>query len=827
MMEYKIENITQLEQKWQDRWKDAKSFEADESKEKDKYYVLEMYPYPSGKLHMGHVRNYTIGDVIARFRRMRGFNVLYPMGFDSFGLPAENAAIKDNANPRGWTDSRMQEMISQMQNMGLSYDWSRFLSSHDEEYYRWNQWFFIQMFNKGLVYKKKSLVNWDPVDETVLANEQVIDGKGWRSGAEVEKKEIEQWFIKITDYADELLEDLDKLDQWPERVKSMQRNWIGKSIGTMITFKIVDENDKEIDELETFTTRADTVFGIEYVVLAAEHPKTKEWIKGKKDEKEVLKFVSDVLRQSTIERVGEGKDKDGRSLGVFAVNPVNGKKVPVWVADYVLMDYGTGAVMAVPAHDSRDFTFAKKHDLPISIVIQNNEKSLVVKQMKDAFVEVGELVNSEQFDGINSREAIEKISIWMEEQGFGKRTTTYRLKDWLISRQRYWGTPIPMYYDEDGKATAIPENELPVQLPAEVTFGQGNPLETSKEFLEYKAKDGKTYRRETDTMDTFFDSSWYFLRYTDNQNKGAIFDQEKANYWMGVDQYIGGIEHAILHLLYSRFFTKVMRDLGLIKIDEPFVRLLTQGMVLLDGEVMSKSKGNIVDPDKILKKYGADSLRMFILFAAPPEDTLEWNDKAIDGSWRFLNRVWKFAHNRYDAAAGMEADTTTFDDADKELERVRNSTIKKVTDDFSNYKFNTAISSLMILMNFIDKYKCNEGETTKKILLNRAVHSIVLLLAPIAPHIAEELWENINADKKSLASGPWPDFDESAIVQDVIQIIAQVNGKLRARLSVPAKSTEEDVKEAVLADEKIQKFMEGRQLRKFIYVPGKLANVVV
>ncbi len=826
-MAYTIHEIKKLEDKWQAYWADHKIFAAETDSSRKKYYVLEMYPYPSGKLHMGHVRNYTIGDVIARFRRMQGYNVLYPMGFDSFGLPAENAAIKNNESPRKWTDQRMNDMVAQMKSLGLSYDWSRFLYSHDPEYYRWNQWIFIQMYKQGLVYKKKSLVNWDPVDNTVLANEQVIDGKGWRSGAEVEKKEIEQWFIKITAFADELLEDLQQLDHWPERVKAMQKNWIGKSHGTTIRFEVLDADGQKIDELETFTTRPDTVFGIEYIVLAPEHPKCKEWAQGQDNEQEVLTMIADVAKESMIERMGENREKNGLPLGVYARNPVNGKVVPLWMADYVLMDYGTGAVMAVPAHDQRDYLFAKKYNLPVSVVINpEGQDELNPEQMAEAFVEPGVMVNSGDFNGISSTEAITKISEWMESEGTGQRTVTYRLKDWLISRQRYWGTPIPMYYDDDGNPQPIPDDQLPVQLPDDIEFGRGNPLETSETFKYYTdPATGKKYRRETDTMDTFFDSSWYYLRYTDAQNKNEIFNSTAANYWMPVDQYIGGIEHAILHLLYSRFFTKFFKSIGLIQTEEPFHRLLTQGMVLLHGEVMSKSKGNVVDPDDIVRKYGSDSMRVFILFAAPPEDQLEWNDQAIDGAWKFLTRVWNLVEKRYKPDA-PELDVSQFDKADKEIYRSIHASIKKVTEDYQNYKYNTAISCMMILMNAVDKYKFDKSAGNKQALLNYVAEHILLLLAPIAPHMCEELWQRIGHDTCVMKS-EWPEYKDEALKQDEIQIIVQVNGKLRGRFDVPADISKDELQAVVLADEKIQNFVGGKEIRKFIYVPGKLANIVV
>lgn len=822
-----VEQVRAIEKKWQEYWSAHKIFEAQNNTDKPKYYVLEMYPYPSGKLHMGHVRNYTIGDVLARFRRMQGFNVLYPMGFDSFGLPAENAAIKNKIHPRAWTDQRMKDMVAQMKTLGFSYDWSRFLFSHDPNYYKWNQWIFIQMFKKGLAYKKKSLVNWDPVDNTVLANEQVIDGKGWRSGAPVEKREIEQWFIKITHYVEDLLKDLDGLDHWPERVKIMQRNWIGKSYGTSIRFDVVDESGKKIDEIETFTTRPDTAFGIEYLVLAAEHPKCREWAKGKPNENNVLTLIGEIEKQSTVERIGENKDKRGLPLGVFAVNPVNKKKVPLWVADYVLMDYGTGAVMAVPAHDSRDFAFAKKYKLPISVVIApNDKKTLDAKAMTEAFVDDGIMVNSGDFNGIPSKEAIDKISQWMEQQKFGRRTVTYRLKDWLISRQRYWGTPIPIYYDDNNRPQPIPDDQLPVVLPDDVAFGQGNPLETSEIFKFYTdPKTGKKYRRETDTMDTFFDSSWYYMRYTGLDANNAL-DKNNVNYWMPVDQYIGGIEHAILHLLYARLFTKFLNDIGVIKAKEPFKRLLTQGMVLLHGEVMSKSKGNVVDPDAIVQRYGADAMRLFILFAAPPEDQLEWSDDAIEGAWRFLSRVWNLVESRFKP----QDDTFTLNDLDDEerfLERERNLTIQKVTSDLDQYKFNTAISSLMILMNNIDKFSGEEKSKKRQAIVNRCARSVVHLLAPIAPHVCEEMWEKLNPKEKSVIESGWPGIDEKAIVQENIEVVIQVNGKLRGKVTVPAKASSDEVQKAALANDTVIKFVDGKQVRKFIYVPGKLANIVV
>ncbi len=824
-MAYTTNEIRRVEAKWQAIWEERGHFRAPPPGDRPKYYVLEMYPYPSGKLHMGHVRNYSIGDVIARYKRLKGFNVLYPIGFDSFGLPAENAAILNKQDPRQWTESRMDDMVAQMKRMGLSYDWSRFLYSHDPEYYRWNQWIFIQMLKRGLAYKRKAVVNWDPVDRTVLANEQVIDGRGWRSKAPVEKKEIEQWFIRITDYAEELLRDLDKLDHWPERVKTMQRNWIGKSRGVVIRFDVLDEKGEKVDELETFTTRPDTSFGMTYVVMAAEHPKCLEWVRGKPQEGAVKDFIARVLGRPLIERTAEGREKNGIALGLSARNPVNNELIPLWIADYVLMEYGTGAVMAVPAHDQRDFEFARKYGLPVRVVIQPpGDEPLSPETMTGAYDRPGVMTGSPPFDGRDSAEAIGAMTGWMEERGHGRPAVTYRLKDWLISRQRYWGTPIPVYYDDEGVPHPVPEDELPVALPADVEFGKGNPLESSETFTAYTSPDGKTCRRETDTMDTFFDSSWYFLRYTVS-GRAAFLDKEETARWMPVDQYIGGIEHAILHLLYARFFTKFLRDLGLVHVDEPFERLLTQGMVLKEGEVMSKSKGNVVDPDAIIRKYGADTLRLFMLFAAPPGDQLEWNDSGIDGSWRFLNRVWNLVENQYDAGAGEAAGISSEDD--RELERERNAAVKKVTEDIEGgCKFNTAISAVMILVNKVERYA--QGKDVNPALLNRALRTAVLLLSPFTPHLAEELWAVMTQKEEGLfVSARWPTYEEEMLKADTVEIVIQVNGKLRSRVEAPAGADGDTVRALALKDEKVLQHIGEKSVKKFIHVPDRLANFVV
>jgi len=815
--------------KWQKIWEDKKIFQTKGDTNKEKYYVLEMFPYPSGKIHMGHVRNYTIADVIARFKMMQGYDVLHPMGYDAFGLPAENAAIKNKIHPGDWTSKCIDEMRTELKRMGFSYDWDREFSTCTKEYYRWNQLIFLQFFKKGLVYKKKAIVNWDPVDNTVLANEQVIDGKGWRSGATIEKREIEQWFIKITDYAQTLLDDLSKLDHWPQRVKTMQANWIGRSEGVLLKFDVVDENDKKIDTIETFTTRPDTVFGITYLVLAAEHPKVGEWTKGTDQAKDIEKFVEGVLKEDLIERTSEGAEKNGIFLGKYFINPFTGDKCPLWTADYVLYEYGTGAVMAVPAHDQRDFLFAKKYDLPIKVVINpSKDEHLDPQTMKEAYVDPGVMVNSDQFDAKPSEEGKSEVVKFAEKKKYGKCTITYKLRDWLVSRQRYWGTPIPIYYDDDGKPQPIPEGELPVELPLDVDFTKGgNPLEKSEEFKHYiDPKTKKKYKRDTDTMDTFFDSSWYYLRFCSPNDEKNPFDKKAVNRWMAVDQYIGGIEHAILHLLYSRFFTKFFKSIGWVKCDEPFTRLLTQGMVLNKGEVMSKSKGNTVDPDAIIAKYGADALRMFILFAAPPEDQLEWNDNAIEGSWRFLKRITNFI-DKYDVAAD-DRQLKDLTKEDQAIERERNATIKKVTEDYARFKFNTSISSLMILMNAAEKYaSLRNPSPNQAVIINRIINSVILLLSPMAPHVCEEMWKTIGGKEESIVRVSWPQYDAKSMETENVQVVVQVNGKLRGKFDVPAASSEDQVKKIFLADQKIQKFINGKPIKKFIYVKGKIANIVV
>ncbi len=819
-MEYSFKDI---EEKWQRAWKDRKSFEARAVSGRPKYYCLEMFPYPSGKIHMGHVRNYTIGDVFSRYKAARGFQVLHPMGFDAFGQPAENAAIKNKTKPDAWTHQCIGEMERELQKMGFSYDWGREVSTCDADYYRWNQWIFLKMFEKGLAYKKASPVNWCPSCATTLANEEVIDGGCWRCHSPVEQKDLEQWYLRITEYKERLLEDLKQLKHWPERVIAMQTNWIGKSQGVEIFFKVQGTGA----QLPVFTTRADTIFGATYVVLAPEHPLVKDLIKGKPQEKEARAFIAKVAKESMVSRASSDVKKEGVFTGACAVNPVNDEVIPIWIADYVLMGYGTGAIMAVPTHDQRDFLFAKEHGLPMRVVIQPAGAALSVETMSEAYEGSGVEINSGEFNGLTNEEAKLRIAEWMEKKGIGRIETHWRLRDWLISRQRYWGTPIPVIYCEKCGTIPVPYEDLPVELPADAPFtGEGgSPLGKVASFVNCICPKCKSpARRETDTMATFFDSSWYYLRYCDAHNGAAIFDQKKAGYWMPVDQYIGGIEHAILHLLYSRFFTKFLRDLGLLKFDEPFDRLLTQGMVLKDGEVMSKSRGNIVDPGSVIDRYGADALRLFILFAAPPEDQLEWNDTAIDGAWKFLSRVYNAVSHRVKPTnAGY--DTKAFDAEDELLYREIHATVKKVTDDFSNgLKFNTAIAQVMILMNRIDKYQIKQE--AGQALFNEAVRTVVLLLAPIVPHLCEELWQQMG-QTGIVSKAAWPIYREDALVQSKVVMVVQVNGKIRGKFEVPADISEEELKKLILADEKISGYIAGNSLKKFIVIPQKLVSIVV
>ena len=811
MQEY---NVSEVEKKWQKIWADKKVFKAQKDLSKEKYYILVMLPYPSGNLHMGHVRNYSIGDVFARFNRMTGKNVIHPMGWDAFGLPAENAAIKNNIAPEKWTKQNIARMREQLKMLGISYDWDRELATCDPEYYRWNQWIFLEMYKRGLVFRKKSNVNWCPSCKTVLANEQVKEGKCWRCDSNVEQKELEQWFIKITQYADELLEGHKLLSGWPEQVLSMQKNWIGKSHGAQMKFDIAGSDKK----LEIFTTRPDTIFGVTFMVVSPEHPMLKEFKSQIKNWDEVEKYINASSLKSNIER-SSSKEKTGVKLdGVSIVNPATGKNVPLFVADYVLMGYGTGAIMAVPAHDQRDWEFAKKYNVEIIPVITNKDEDIT----KSAYEGEGVMVNSGQFNGITSQDARVKMPLWVEEQGWGKRTTNYKLREWLISRQRCWGTPIPMVHCDKCGIVSVDEKDLPVILPTDVKFTNDgkSPLQSDEKFVHTTCpKCGGPARRETDTMDTFVDSSWYFIRYTDAHNDKECFNKEEANYWMPVDQYVGGIEHACMHLIYSRFWHKVLRDMGLIKSDEPFMNLLTQGMVTLGGSAMSKSKGNIVSPDEIVSKYGADTARLFILFAAPPEKQLDWSSDGVEGCWRFINRVW-----RLQEVVNTKASVPATDKAKQDLLRAMHVCIKKVTEDISQKsQFNTAISAVMELVNAMYTYKHHSNDDG---LSKQVYETIVLLLSPFTPHLCEEIW-NILGHKDCVSVAQWPKYDEKYIKQDTIEIPVQVNGKLKGKVSIDVTADEQAVKDIVLSDEKLKTIFEGKNIIKFIYVKNKIINVVV
>jgi len=819
-------NFSEIESKWQKIWAEEGAFRTVEDDSKEKYYVLEMFPYPSGKLHMGHVRNYSIGDVIARYKKMAGYNVLHPMGYDSFGLPAENAAIQHNAEPAKWTYDNMDEMDRQLASMGLSYDWDRRVATCTPEYYRWTQWIFIQFFKKGLAYKKDNPVNWCPSCQTVLANEQVVDGKCERCHTEVTKKNLSQWYLKITDYADRLLQNLDKLEGWPDKVKTMQRNWIGKSYGANIDFTIKD-SDKT---LEVFTTRADTLFGATYMVMSPEHPFVNELVAGRPEEAAVLEYQEKARRMTDIERTSTSSEKTGVFTGRYAVNPVNGKEIPIYISDYVLMGYGTGAIMAVPAHDQRDFDFARKFGLEIIPVVDPEDPSIDLYDLKEAFVAEGKMINSGKFNGMNNKEAIPAMIEWLNEQGIGDKTVNFRLRDWLISRQRYWGAPIPMIWCDECGWVPEKEENLPVLLPTDVEFtGKGeSPITTSKSFVDTVCPCcGRPAKREVDTMDTFVDSSWYFLRYCDPHNDKAPFDRDKADYWMDVDQYIGGVEHAILHLMYARFFQMFLHDIGLSKEEEPFRNLLTQGMVIKDGAKMSKSLGNVVSPAEIQAKYGSDTARLFILFAAPPEKELDWSDEGVEGSYRFLNRVYRLVYeyiNDIRGDAEVPAEFKAENEADKSLNFMLNSTIKKVTEDAGGrFNFNTAIASIMELVNEMYKYK--NGDINLP-LFNKAVETLLTLLDPFSPHIAEELWSQLGHEDR-LYNRAWPVCDTAALVKDEVQIILQINGKLKDKLMLPNNSEKEVVEEAARASERFIEATAGRDVIKVIYVPNKIINFVV
>lgn len=817
-----------IEAKWQKYWEENKTFKVEMNKDKPKSYVLEMFPYPSGNLHMGHVRNYSIGDVIARFRTMKGFNVLHPMGWDSFGMPAENAAIKHNIPPKKWTLENIANMTRQLKALGLSYDWDREVTTCKEDYYKWTQWFFELFYKRGLAVKKESAVNWCDTCNTVLANEQVIDGKCWRCDHEVVKKDLSQWFFKITDYADELLKDLDLLPGWPERVKTMQHNWIGRSEGLEFSFEIPALNDS----VAVYTTRPDTAYGVTFMALAAEHPLIKKICENNQKADEINAFCERVRNQSEIERTSSESEKEGVFTGVYCINPFTGRKVEIWVTNYVLYDYGTGAVMGVPTGDQRDWMFADKYGIEKIVTICPIGKELKLEEMTCAYEEKeGMLVNSGEFTGMEMHKAMSAIMDKAEAEGFGKRRVNYRLRDWLISRQRYWGAPIPIIYCPHCGEVLVPEDQLPVRLPEDVSFTAGakSPLATSEEFVHCKCpKCGADATRETDTMDTFLCSSWYYLRYTDAHNDKMPFDKELNNYWGPVDQYIGGIEHAILHLLYSRFFVKVLRDAGLVDYDEPFSNLLTQGMVIKDGAKMSKSLGNVVSPEEILSKYGADTARLFILFAAPPERELEWSDQGVEGSFRFLNRIWRIvqAFEAVLAQKVTEYDHSNLNEADKDLRRVLHSSIKKVTNDIeTRFNFNTAISTMMELVNALYAYKEAVKEPNAG-LIYEAISDLIKMMSPFVPHITEELWRGAIDANSSVHEQSWPECDEEALKVDNVEIVLQVNGKVRGRLTVPAEATKEELEKIAMADANVQAHIGDATVRKVICVPGRLVNIV-
>ena len=803
-----------IERKWQDFWDENRLYRVSEKDPGEKYYVLEMFPYPSGKIHMGHVRNYTIGDVVSRFKRARGFNVLHPIGWDAFGLPAENAAIRNSTHPAAWTRSNIEQMKKQLARLGFSYDWSREIATCDADYYRWEQWFFTKLHERGLAYRKTSQVNWDPVDQTVLANEQVVDGRGWRSGAAVEKKEIPQWFLRVSDYSEELLSELDGMEGWPEAVKTMQRNWIGKSRGVEADFRV--DGGEEV--LRIFTTRPDTIMGATYLALAPEHPVAR---RAAEKNREVADFAARCSKTSVSEAEIETMEKSGVPLGMNAVHPLSGEKIPVWTANFVLMSYGTGAVMSVPAHDQRDWEFAKKYGLPIRQVIFPEDGS-DADVGAGAFTEKGTLGDSGELSGLSSEEAFARTAKLLEEREAGGARTNYRLRDWGISRQRYWGAPIPIVHCERCGEVAVPEKDLPVELPLDIEI-EGDRIPSLRGIESFARTEcpecGAEARRETDTMDTFVESSWYFLRYASPGFERGMFDEKSAAYWLPVDQYIGGVEHAILHLLYSRFFTKALRDTGVLALDEPFTNLLTQGMVVKDGAKMSKSLGNTVDPDDMIRRYGADTVRMFMLFAAPAEKDLEWSERGVKGMYRFLARVWRFAA---EFASGGEKTRDGGDGEESaELEKSLHRTVKKVTGDIESFKFNTAISAVMELFNETAACKNASRDTVERCLTAAA-----RLLYPMAPHFAEELWESLGGSA-SLVGEKWIEWDEGALESEEVTIPVRVNSRVRNQISVAAEADAETVREAALSDPRVAEYIAGREIRNFVYVPRRLVDIRV
>lgn len=817
----------EIEKKWQALWKEQDAFKTVLNRQKPEYYVLEMFPYPSGNLHMGHVRNYSIGDVLARFKVMQGYNVLHPMGFDAFGMPAENAAIKHGIHPAEWTWGNIDNMKRQQQELGLSYDWEREVATCHPEYYRWTQWLFLLFFKRGLAYKKKATVNWCDDCNTVLANEQVIDGHCWRCDSPVRKKDLEQWFFKITDYADRLLADLSELKGWPDRVKTMQENWIGRSEGAEFSFEVPAIKER----IPVYTTRQDTVFGVTYIVLAPEHPLVEKLIEGKDTAPQVREFVEKVRHLSEISRTSNEFEKEGMFTGAYAVNPFTGEEVPIWVANYVLVEYGTGAVMGVPAHDERDWQFANKYGLAKRLVVSPAGSELAIETMTGAYDGPGIMVNSGEFTGMDNEKGRSAIADWLEKKGIGKRRVNYRLRDWLVSRQRYWGAPIPIIYCPTCGVVPVPEDQLPVLLPENVQFDAGavSPLAQAKDFVNCTcSKCGGKARRETDTMDTFICSSWYYMRYTDPRSTTAPFEASKVNHWMPVDQYIGGIEHAILHLLYSRFFTKVLKDAGLINVNEPFKNLLTQGMVIKDGAKMSKSKGNVVSPEEIIAKYGADTARLFILFAAPPERDLEWSDQGVEGSYRFLGRLWRIVNHYTEFLSEEESEINPdkLTRAENDLRRALHLTIKKVSEDIGNrFNFNTAISSIMELVNAMYAAKDQQAVLNSGVV-HEVISGLLRLLAPFAPHITEELWHE-TIKQGSVHKQAWPVFDADAVKVDEVEIVLQINGKVRDKIVVPVGLDAKKLEQLALEQERVQMLIAGKQIVKLICIPQKLVNVVV
>ena len=804
-----------LERQIQQFWNENEMFSVTEDPEKEKFFCLSMFPYPSGSIHMGHVRNYTIGDTISRFQRMLGKNVMQPMGWDAFGLPAENAAIKNKVSPSDWTEQNISSMKLQLQRMGFAYDWKREFATCSPDYYKWEQWFFLQLLEKGLVYQEEAEVNWDPVDETVLANEQVIDGKGWRSGAEVEKRRLKQWFLKITDYAEELLEGTEKLDGWPEQVKTMQKNWIGKSEGMEFTFKL-----KNMEEsVEVYTTRPDTIMGVSFLALSTNHALA---VGASESDSSIKKFIEDQKKTKVAEADLAKQEKLGIDTGLYAIHPFTGEELPIWIGNFVLSEYGSGALMAVPAHDQRDYEFAKKYNLSIKQVIEGSKDDDINEA---AILEKNNLINSREFDGLDFTKAFKAIELKSEQLGCGFRKVNYRLRDWGVSRQRYWGAPIPILKNSNNDT--FPAKELPVKLPTDVKFsGVSSPLALLNDFIETK-QDGQDLKRETDTFDTFFESSWYYARFASFDSESSMLD-ERAKYWLPVDQYVGGIEHAVLHLLYSRFFFRCLRDLGLVEGDEPFDNLLCQGMVLKDGSKMSKSKGNTVDPEGLISKYGADTVRLFVMFAAPPDQSLEWSDQGVQGSFRFLNRIWNLIQEHVDTGIPEKEE---FDNNNKEALSLRiktHQTLKKVKDDYERrHAFNTAIASVMELSNKIPKeFITNNSSLSERSAAHEAIMNIVIMLAPITPHLSQHLWWELGKDTP-IIDHAWPEADPELLIEETVEIAVQINGKLRATVNLDPNANQETFENKALADVNVQKYLENKDIKKIIFVPGRLINIVI